>query len=196
MGKVIFITLILIAIALFAIWYLFAPEQVDGPEIPLTCQVDEDCVLFGETGDCNCGCYYKNDLPSDSGGECFCQAPTSCECINSKCEAVFEEMSFEKCVEQGNLIMESYPRQCQSNGQTFVEESCSSSESILTLADAKSIAEEKCGELKETYVCNETTETYWLDLNLEKEGCNPACVVNLSTREATINWRCTGLIIE
>ncbi len=30
--------------------------------------------------------------------------------------------SFEECVEAGNPIMESYPRQCQANGQTFVED--------------------------------------------------------------------------
>ena len=30
--------------------------------------------------------------------------------------------SFEECVAAGNPVMESYPRQCRANGQTFVEE--------------------------------------------------------------------------
>ncbi len=32
--------------------------------------------------------------------------------------------SFEECVEAGNPVMESYPRQCTVDGQTFVEETC------------------------------------------------------------------------
>lgn len=30
--------------------------------------------------------------------------------------------SFEECVAVGNLVMESYPRQCRDNGQTFIED--------------------------------------------------------------------------
>lgn len=33
-----------------------------------------------------------------------------------------EITSFEECVEAGNPVMESYPRQCAANGQTFTEE--------------------------------------------------------------------------
>ena len=50
------------------------------------------------------------------------------------------------------------------------------------------------GNLEETFMCNENTGTWWLDLDIEKAGCNPACVVDVETREAEINWRCTGLI--
>ena len=55
------------------------------------CVNDGDCVVFGKTGDCNCGCYNKNSLPSSTGGECFCAAPTSCKCVEGLCEEVFEE---------------------------------------------------------------------------------------------------------
>ena len=54
------------------------------------CVLDSDCVVYGESGDCNCGCYNKDNLPSGTGGECFCAAPTSCECVNDTCEGVFE----------------------------------------------------------------------------------------------------------
>ena len=41
---------------------------------------------------------------------------------------------------------------------------------------------------------NEHTGTWWFDLDINKEGCSPACVVNTETGEAEINWRCTGLV--
>jgi hypothetical protein len=47
---------------------------------------------------------------------------------------------------------------------------------------------------EETYFCNNNTGTLWIDMNITKEGCSPACVVNLADKSAEINWRCTGLI--
>jgi len=64
----------------------------------------------------------------------------------------------------------------------------------MILSEAKEIAMNTCGELKEIYFCNENTNTWWIDLDLEKEGCAPACVVNVLDKSAEINWRCTGLI--
>jgi len=68
----------------------------------------------------------------------------------------------------------------------------------MSLVEARKIAESsecvKEGFLKEEYFCNENTGTWWIDLDLEKEGCNPACVVDVVTKQAEINWRCTGLI--
>ncbi len=45
--------------------------------------------------------------------------------------------------------------------------------------------------------CNAYTGTWWINLDPKepKPGCNPACVVNVETGEAKINWRCTGLIV-
>lgn len=53
----------------------------------------------------------------------------------------------------------------------------------------------KNGQLKSTYFCNENSGTWWIDLepSIKKEGCNPACVINANTKQAEINWRCTGL---
>jgi len=128
------------------------------------CISDADCAVFGETGDCNCGCYHKNNIPSGTGGKCFCAAPTSCRCVDGECEGVFGE---EYCHE-------------------------------MSLIEAQNIAvSSECGNyLEGQSMCNETTKTWWLDLNIEKEGCNPACVVNVETKQAEINWRCTGLIPE
>jgi len=66
----------------------------------------------------------------------------------------------------------------------------------LSLLEAKDIALlSECGDrLQDTYICNEITGTWWINLDIEKEGCNPACVINVETGTAEINWRCTGLI--
>jgi serpin B len=52
----------------------------------------------------------------------------------------------------------------------------------------------KAGALLEDAFYNDGTGTWWIDLDAEKEGCSPACVVNVRTGEAEINWRCTGAI--
>lgn len=72
---------------------------------------------------------------------------------------------------------------------------------ILSQAQARVIAEKICIKGAETLgagTYNEITKTWWYDANLNatKEGCNPACVVSEETKEAEINWRCTGLITK
>jgi hypothetical protein len=41
--------------------------------------------------------------------------------------------------------------------------------------------------------CNPSTGTVWIDMDIDEPGCYPACVVNITSRESEINWRCTGL---
>ena len=71
-------------------WDLFEYMNKSYDEGSKYCELNSDCVIFGKTGECNCGCYNKNDLPSSTGGACFCQAPTSCECVDNVCEGIFE----------------------------------------------------------------------------------------------------------
>ncbi len=98
-------------------------------------------------------------------------------------------------------------RQTESAPQPIVnpeqdEESCVKTDTgeEMSLSEAKEIfLQSECveeGSLKEEYFCNENTGTWWLDLEIDKPGCAPACVINISTEEAEINWRCTGLIPE
>jgi hypothetical protein len=51
------------------------------------------------------------------------------------------------------------------------------------------------GILTADYFCNPDTGTWWIDIapHTEKEGCNPACVVNITAQTAEVNWRCTGV---
>lgn len=52
------------------------------------------------------------------------------------------------------------------------------------------------GMLTDEYFYNDNTRTWWINLDVESPGCNPACVVSEDTLTAEINWRCTGLITE
>lgn len=67
----------------------------------------------------------------------------------------------------------------------------------MSLDEAVRLAESsECvseGALKETYFCNDSTGTWWIDLEIDKPGCNPVCVVNVLDKTAKINWRCTGV---
>lgn len=110
--------------------------------------------------------------------------------------------SFFECA-QNNPVMTSYPPKCKTNsGKTFTEPSCQvgtgTDVAILTISDAREIAKDsKCGDrLTNSYQCNKNSGTWWIDLNIDKEGCMPACVVHVRDREAKINWRCTGLVPE
>ena len=46
----------------------------------------------------------------------------------------------------------------------------------------------------DSFICNEMTGTVWIDLDADRPGCNPACVVDIEKLTAATNWRCTGLI--
>ena len=109
-----------------------------------------------------------------------------------------EITSFQECVDGGNPVMESYPRQCAVGGKTFTE--IIEYPSSMSESEARIIAEKECikgGEALEKGTYNENSKTWWFDANLNsvKEGCNPACVVSEETKTAEINWRCTGLVI-
>ncbi len=127
MSKTIIVIIIIVVAVGLGYWFYqlaSAPQGTNGAEAK-SCGIDSDCLVFGETGDCDCGCYNQNNLPSGAGGECFCAGPTACKCVNNKCEGVFgEEISgFDECLEAGYPVLESYPRQCRtSDGKEFIED--------------------------------------------------------------------------
>ncbi|MFH1720314.1 MAG: hypothetical protein ABH856_01780, partial [Patescibacteria group bacterium] len=61
------------------------------------------------------------------------------------------------------------------------------------VALASACADNEAAIYKRGYY-NESTRTFWLETNIEKEGCNPMCVVKEKDKTAEINWMCTGLI--
>ena len=122
-------------------------------------------------------------------------------CDFEPCPAEKEEIigSFEECMEAGNPIMESYPRQCRAGDEVFTEKIKDIGPAV-TIEEAICIAEQsECvheGQLTETFFYNENSKTWWIELDADREGCNPACVVSEVTKTAEINWRCTGLLPE
>ena len=52
----------------------------------------------------------------------------------------------------------------------------------------------KEGNLTNNYNYNPNSKTWWIDLDTEKEWCNPACVVEEYSGTAEINWRCMGIL--
>lgn len=120
--------------------------------------------------------------------------------LNQKPEVVVT--NFEECVAAGNPVMESYPRQCRHEGATYVEDLGVIGEPTITQEEALRIAQDtkECpmtGILSDDISYNPNSKTWWIDLDrmpeLEKDGCNPACVVSEQTKTAEVNWRCTGL---
>jgi hypothetical protein len=72
--------------------------------------------------------------------------------------------------------------------------------SFLSYDEAVEIARDSTcaaeGQLTEIAYCNGVTGTWWIDMEVEKPGCAPACVVDVNNGTAEINWRCTGLVPE
>jgi len=70
-------------------------------------------------------------------------------------------------------------------------------EGSLTLDEARAVAESSScmdeGELGDTHTYNNETNTWWFDMDIDRPGCSPACVV-YANETAEINWRCTGAI--
>jgi len=75
---------------------------------------------------------------------------------------------------------------------------------LISVGEAVVIAQgtQECstvGVLSDKTSYNPNSKTWWIDLNrtpeLEKDGCNPACVVSGETKTAEVNWRCTGAIL-
>jgi len=100
---------------------------------------------------------------------------------------------------RANISKSALPVEKNSNQKQGEAISCQSKKGTkMDLEEAKGIAaKSECGDkLAGKNVCNDVTGTWWLDLNLKKEGCSPACVINVETKEAVINWRCTGLILK
>jgi len=111
--------------------------------------------------------------------------------------------NFQECIDAENPAMESYPRRCMADGKTFVEEVNSLLEPTLSVEEAFAIADgsQECamtGILTDKYIYNPNSKTWWISLDrmpeLEKDGCNPTCVVFEEKKEAEINWMCAGAV--
>jgi hypothetical protein len=70
----------------------------------------------------------------------------------------------------------------------------------MSYFEAKAIAlNSECAKnahLLKKHWCNEVTGTWWIAIHPYKNNpmCHPACVIDMATKTAVINWMCTGLI--
>jgi len=86
---IVVVIIILIAVGYWLYQSVSSPEETSEAEATI-CEVDSDCIIFGQDGDCNCGCFNKNH-DWEAEGDCFCAAPKACKCVDGKCEGVFDE---------------------------------------------------------------------------------------------------------
>lgn len=97
------------------------------------------------------------------------------------CTKKTEITNFEDCINAGNPIMESYPRQCTANGQTFTEEinklrlQCESENGtwINTAKECEGISKQSCDKLGGTF--NECASA--CRNNPDAEICTMQCVI-------------------
>jgi len=207
MRKIVIIAPVIVVIALVVALVLFTQMS------PPVSEKEQACIDSGGTVGTELCCKSVDDFPGLCVvGACGCASEDShkvkiCNCGEGRCFdgniCVPEVHSFGDCVRAGYPVMESYPRQCRTpDGRTFAEgeEHCiAPTGESMSLFEAMQIAiASECGNrLKEPYyefsMCNADTGTWWIDLDIKKEGCNPACVVVIETKGASINWRCTGV---
>lgn len=131
-----------------------------------SCNLDSDCVPMPECHPMKC---INKNFENDSTKPEFCTMMFAVDAAYNKEDCACVD---KKCV---NLNAEK----------------CGS----MSFGAAKQIAlSSNCTQLKKTHFCNEGTGTWWIDLDIQKQGCSPACVINVVNNTAEINWRCTGLI--
>lgn len=142
---------------------------------------EEKCEESGGTVTTSVCCLSTEDFPNlCPPGPCGCAPDQSheiqvCDCGEDRC------FNGNKCVDR----------------EEPEDVSCvTPNGSSMMLSEARQIAEgSDCvenGTISDIYQCNSDTGTWWIDLDIEAPGCNPACVINISSGEAEINWRCTG----
>ncbi len=115
---------------------------------------------------------------------------------NAICYRTLEINDAEKLIVIAEQLSYNYNNHNNDNNNIAPIENCSHNGVKMTFNDAKLIATAgNCKyKLKPNHFCNENSGTWWIDLDIQKKGCNPACVINAETKESEINWRCTGLI--
>ncbi len=162
--------------------YIMRPTiKVIGPS-PGKTEKEQACEDSGGTVTTGLCCKSVGDFPNTCAvGACACAPDNShevktCDCGEGNC------FNGNKCVER----------------EEPEEETCVSENGSMSISEAREIAlASDCvenGTLKDTSMCNEVTGTWWIDLDIEKEGCSPACVVDIVEETSEINWRCTGLL--
>ena len=189
------LVIVIVVVAVLVGLYFILSQPDTGPEEPIGGETDEHgCLLMAGYTWCEpkqkCLRTWEEECEEATDYEIVEVTNVSCN-DDSECTTPYEYLILSHCPHTSKCI----DNKCTVVCPKALEEYCGG----MSLTEAKLIAENSdCtaeGSLKDTYMCNEDTGTWWIDLDLQREGCNPACVVNVETEEAEINWRCTGLLI-
>jgi len=107
--------------------------------------------------------------------------------------------TFEECVAAGKKVLGEKPnRRCIVNDDlAYIEiETCTAptGESMSFFDAQRAFERSQCSRegSPDKHYCNETTGTWWIDIVAYRKGCSPACVIDVITKKAEVNWRCTG----
>ncbi|MFH1451129.1 MAG: hypothetical protein ABIF89_00795 [bacterium] len=169
---------------------LFSSKETVIPTETISPQEEQCLAAGGEVVVTTC-CKLVNDFPNICAvGACGCAPEYSHDVKTCNCGEG-------KCFDGNNCVPFVVPEEVLETpeiGCTNQSGKMMALEVAKQIAMASGCASE--GPLKEeVYSCNSITGTWWLDLNIDKPGCSPACVVNIETGDAEINWRCTGLLL-
>jgi hypothetical protein len=52
------------------------------------------------------------------------------------------------------------------------------------------------GSAKDNHACDETAGTWIIGIQTFRKNCDPACVINVVTKKAAIDWRCASTTKE
>ncbi|HHQ45358.1 MAG TPA: hypothetical protein ENN13_04395 [Candidatus Altiarchaeales archaeon] len=156
------------------------------------CETKQKCLRIWEES-----CPGMDELACETDADCI-PLPSDCHphvCINLIYRENYE--SPEVCTMMYDNQAAYTPEDCACVDGQCANKKLSTGEKI-TIQKAYEIAENSdCiaeGPLGDVVFYNENTGTWWIDLDVEKPGCAPACVVSEESQTAEINWRCTGLI--
>jgi len=137
---------------------------------------------------------------------CVVKDEDSTASINWRCTGSILEDETSTCKTEGESLGAVIPdndAQCCDGLQPYIEDGMVGTRGVcvkLNEEEARTAANAtdtctKEGALKSTTgLFNENSKTWWFDIDVEKEGCNPACVVKDEDSTIKVNWRCTGLI--
>ncbi len=166
------------------------------------CEESQKCIRPWEEACANSAVPEMTKELCDSSNGHWTDCGSKCQIDNQGKEGVACTMMCEQLCECGGIAGFGCPADYRCTMPEGIADAmgyCEPKKGSMTAEEARAIAETsdciKEGKLQEGFVYNEFTRTYWFDMDVEKEGCAPACVVSESTKSAEINWRCTGALI-
>ncbi|OGY42337.1 MAG: hypothetical protein A2Y67_04390 [Candidatus Buchananbacteria bacterium RBG_13_39_9] len=153
--KIIILIIAIIIIAIFAVNFTGLWPFLNRPINYLvagtpdeSCLLDSDCKIkqthCGYCGDCGNAvnknwqqyCPFKNHYFT-----IYCEPcpPLQVRCLRGACRENIKQqvVDFESCIAAGNPVMETYPRQCSADGQTFTEILAKVGDSCIQSADCQ-----------------------------------------------------------